>query len=156
MFILASFVCNSLQCLISALTQGVKVVTYLGSLVQFCCGEGGILQTNTTGMCGESLQWMDHTGFSQAHGGVCFPCLHCSGSRLLLRRTGPVIPRSKLLRFGFSGTPQSHRLGCTCVLCPSQVPAAQATRCLASALSQVGHASLLPTGSRPLSFLGAP
>jgi len=43
--------------------KGVKVVTYLGSLVQSCCGEGGILQTNITGMCGECSQCMDHTGF---------------------------------------------------------------------------------------------
>ena len=29
------------------------MVTYLGSLVQLCCGEGGTLQTNIIGMCGE-------------------------------------------------------------------------------------------------------
>ena len=45
------------------------------------------------------------------------------------------LPRSKLLRFRFSGTPQRHRLGWACVLCPSVIRAAQATRCLASALS---------------------
>ena len=39
LFILASSVCKSLQCLISTLTQGAKVITYLGSLVQLCCGE---------------------------------------------------------------------------------------------------------------------
>ena len=92
--ILASSVCKSLQCLISALTQGAKVVTYLGSLVQLCCGEGGTLQTNITGMCGECSQCMDHTGFAPAPGGMCFPGLHCSGSRLLFRNTvqsGPCI-----------------------------------------------------------------
>ena len=31
------------------------------------------------------------------------------------------LPRSKLLRFRFLGTPQGHRLGWACVLCPSQV-----------------------------------
>ena len=36
-------------------TRG-KVVTYLGSLVQFCCGEGGTLQTHITGVCKECLQ----------------------------------------------------------------------------------------------------
>ena len=30
------------------------MVICLGSLVQLCCGEGGALQTNTTGMCGGS------------------------------------------------------------------------------------------------------
>ena len=47
------------------------------------------------------------------------------------------LPRSKPLRFRFLGTPQRHRLSWACVLCPSQVPAAQATRCLVSTLSQV-------------------
>ena len=43
-FMLASSFCKSLQCLISALTQREKVVTYLGSLVQLCCEVGGTLQ----------------------------------------------------------------------------------------------------------------
>ena len=46
--------------------------------------------------------------------------------------------RSKLLRF--LGIPQGHRLIWVCVLCLSQVKAAQATRYLVSTLSQVGHA----------------
>ena len=33
-----------------------KVVTYLGSIVQFFCGEGGTLQTHITGVCKECLQ----------------------------------------------------------------------------------------------------
>ena len=49
------------------------------------------------------------------------------------------LPRSKLLRF--LGTPKGHRLIWACVLCLSQVQAAQATRYLVSTLSQVGHAS---------------
>ena len=48
----------------------MKVVTCLGSLVQSCCGEGGRLQTNTTGVCGECSQCLGHTGFAPAHG-VC-------------------------------------------------------------------------------------
>ena len=55
-----------------------------------------------------------------------------------LSKADPVfhaLPRSKLLRFRFLGTPQRHRLGWVCVLCPSQVRAAQVTRYLASALS---------------------
>ena len=60
----------------------------------------------------------------------------------VLSKVGPVfhaLPRSKLLRFRFSGTPQGQRVGWVCVLCPSQVGAAQVTRCLVCALSQVGH-----------------
>ena len=47
---------------------------------------------------------MDHTGFAPAHHGRCFHGLHCSGSKLLYRRTVQRRP---------------------CVLCTSQVWAAQ-------------------------------
>ena len=40
---------------------------FVGSIVQSCCGEGGTLQTNNTGMC---LQCLHHTRFAPAHG-VC-------------------------------------------------------------------------------------
>ena len=63
------------------------MVTYLGSSAQLCFGEGGALQTNITGVWGEWLQCMDHTGFAPAHSGVSFLDLHCSGSRLLCRGT---------------------------------------------------------------------
>ena len=76
---------------------------------------------------------------------LCFPCLPCLGSRLLCRElseAGPglyALPRSKPLRFRLSGTPQKHRLGWACVLCPSQVRAAQVTRCLASGVAATYH-----------------
>ena len=72
---------------------------------------------------------------------VCFPSLHCSGSRLLcweLSEADPglcALPRSKPLRLRFSGTPQRCRLCWACALCPFQVRAAQLTRCLASAVT---------------------
>ena len=44
-------------------------------------------------------------------------------------------PRSKLLRFRHLGSPQRRRLSWACVLCPSQVRAAQVMRCLASAVA---------------------
>ena len=72
---------------------------------------------------------------------VCFPGLHISGSRLLCRKLSEVspglhaLPRSKPMRFRFSGTPQRCRLSWACVLCPSQVRAAQVTRCLVSTVS---------------------
>ena len=43
--------------------------------------------------------------------------------------------RSKPLRFRHSGSPQRHRLHWACVLCPSQVRAAQVMRCLASTVA---------------------
>ena len=60
------------------------------------------------------------------------------------------LPRSKPLRFRYLGTPQRCRLGCACVLCPSQVQAAQVTRCLASVVTVI---YCLPP-SLPLGFLG--
>ena len=128
--VLASSVCWSLQCLISALTQGGRWWTlFLGSLVQSCCGEGGTLQTNNTGVCSQCLS---HTGPAPAQGA------HSSGSRLLHQEpseAGPGLhapPRSKPFRFRHSGSPQRRRLGGACVLCPSQVRIAQ---CLASAVA---------------------
>ena len=118
------------------------MVTYLGLLVQLCCGEGGTLQTSITGMCGECMQCMDHTGFAPAHGACAFlvytaQAPGCSEGEL--SKVAPVLhalPRSKLLRLRFSDISQRHRLGWACILCPSQVQGAQVTRCLASALSQ--------------------
>ena len=132
------------------------MVSYLGSLVQLCCGEGGTVQTNITGMCGECSQCLGHTGFVPAHGVCAFPV---SGSSFLCRglsKLGPglrALPRSKPLRFRFSGTPQRHRLGWACVLCPSQVQAAQAARCLASAPSP-GVVHLITSPVPPTRFPG--
>ena len=92
----------------------------------------------------ECSQCMDHTGFAPAHSGVCFPSLHCSGSAGVLFKAGAAfcaLPGSKLLWFGFLGTLQMHRLGWASVLCPSQVQAAQVTRCLAHTLPQVDRVS---------------
>ena len=130
--------------------KGVEVVTYLGSLVQLCCGEGGALQTNLTGMCEECSQCLGHTGFAPAHGVCAFQVYTaqapgCSAGEL--SKAGPglrALSRPKLLRFRFSGTPQRRRAGGACVLCPSQVWAAQATRCLVSALSPGGWCVLSP------------
>ena len=78
----------------------MKVATYLGSLVQLCCGERETLQTNPAVMCGECSQWMDHTGFATTQASMYFPGLHCSGSRVLCKGTVPNEP---------------------CILCTSQV-----------------------------------
>ena len=117
------------------------MVIYLGSLVQLCCGEGGTLQTNITGMCGEYSQCLGHTGFAPAQGVCAFQVYtaHAPGcSAGELSKTGlglRALPRSKPHTFRFWSTPQRHRLGWACILCPSQVQAAQAARCLASARS---------------------
>ena len=58
--LVASSVCWSLQCLVSALTQRGRWRTlfffFLGSLVQSRCGEGGTLQTNNTDVCSSDLR----------------------------------------------------------------------------------------------------
>ena len=109
--------------------------TFLGSLVQSRCGEGGTLQTNNTGVCSQCLS---HTGPAPTHGACALPAhtaqaLGCSARNRLRPSPGlPAPPRSKLLRFRHLGSPQRCRLSWACVLCPSQVQAAQVTRCLAS------------------------
>ena len=55
---------------------------------QLCCGEGRTLQTNITGICGECLQYLGHTGFAPAHCVCAFPvytaqALGCSARNCL-------------------------------------------------------------------------
>ena len=81
------------------------VDNFLGSLVQSCCGEGGTLQTNISGVCGECSQCLGHTGFAPAHGMCAFPVYIAQvpgGSSGELSKADPgllVLPRSKPLRF---------------------------------------------------------
>ena len=146
-FILASSVCKSLQCQISALTQGRES----GHLFRLTCSVvlwGGRSTAN-------KYQWPVWRVLTASgphwvcpHHGMCAFLVYtaqapgCSAGEL--SKAGPglhALPRSKTLRFRFSGTPQRHRLSWAYVLCPSQLGAAQATRCLVSALSQLGSAS---------------
>ena len=77
--------------------------------------------------------------------------------QVALQGMGPGLhapPRSKPLMFRFSGTPQRHRLGWACILCPSQIRADQVTRCLACALSQlVGESYHLLSPSPSVSWV---
>ena len=110
--------------------------TFLGSLVQLCCREGGTLQTNNTGMCPQCLGYTV-CPHSQR---VCFPCLHCLGSRLLCQKLSEAALGCMLfpgLSHSGSGTwvvlRGTDSVGpAFCAL--SQVQAAQVTRCLASAV----------------------
>ena len=135
--VLAS-VCWSLQCLIAALIQGRGG----GHFFRLTCSVMLWRGRNTANkyhwhlwgvLAVSQAPWVCPSSWR-----VCFPSLHCSGFRLLcqeLSEAGPVLsvlPRSKPLRFRFSGTPQRCRLGWACDLYPSQVRAAQVTRCLAS------------------------
>ena len=129
LFILASPVCRSLQCLISTLTQGGEGGHLFRITSSGVLWEGGTLKTNTTGLCGECSQCMDHIGFSPTHGMCAFPVYTAQApgfSAGEFSEAGPgfcVLPRSNLLRFRFLGTPQRHRLSWDCILCPSQARA---------------------------------
>ena len=86
------------------------MVSCLGSLVQSCCGEGGALQTDVAGLCGERSQCSGHAGFAPLRG-VCFPVCTaqapgCSMGAGPEWRAIPVF-----------GSPQKRRLGWACVLC---------------------------------------
>ena len=135
------------------------MVTLLGSLVQSCCEEGGTLQTNITGVCGECSQSFSPTRFAPAHGVCSFPVYTiqapgCFAGELF--EAGPglcALPRSKALRFSFSGTPQRRRFGWACVLCPSQVREAQVMRCLASMIAASYRLPAAYLGVQPAHFL---
>ena len=108
--------------------------------------ERGLLQTNIAGVCGELTVSGPHW-VCPTHGVCAVPVYTaqapgCSAGEL--SKAGPelhALPRSKPLRFRFSGTPRRHKLGWACILCPSRFGATQATRCLTSTLSHVGSAS---------------
>ena len=139
-------VCKSLQCLISTLTQrgeGDHLFRLNSSVVEredhckkvslACVGSVHSVWTTLdlpqlTVACALRVYTVQAPG--------------CSAG--ILSKAGPAfytLPRSQLLRFRFSDMPQGHRLTWACVLCPSQVPAAQMTRCLVSTQSQVDRAS---------------
>ena len=132
------------------------MVTFLGSLVQSCCGERGTLQTKNTGVCGECSPCLSHTGFAPAHGVCAFPVytaqiLGCSAREL--SEAGPglhALPRSKPLRFRFSGTLQRHRLGLGLCFVPFPGPSSLGDQ----VLGEHGCCNLLPPLSLPLGFLG--
>ena len=137
------------------------MVTYLGSLVQLCCGGvgRGTLQTNIMACVGSACSVWATLGLP-----LLMMCV-LSRSTLLrlpgcsageLSKVGPgfcALPRSKLLRFRFLGTPQRCRLCWACVLCPSQIQAAQVMRCLARAIAATYH---LPTARLSRCTTGTP
>ena len=87
LFILASSVCKSFQCLISALAQGGKV----GHLIRLTCSVmlwGGRNPANKYNwrVWGVLAVSRPHWVCPRSRC-VCFPSLHCSGSRLLCQGT---------------------------------------------------------------------
>ena len=109
----------------------------MGLLVQWCCGEGGALQTNVTGMCGEHSQCPATLGLRPLMAHV-LSRLHCSGSRPLSRERAP-----SCVRCQFPGPPQRCSLGWACILCLA-LPSSSGSRSLTSALSP-GAVRLIPS-----------
>ena len=96
--------------------------------------EGGMVQTINTGV---RSQCLSHTGSAPTHSACSLPAhtaraLGCSAGNNQRPALGRP-PRSKAPRFRHLGSPQRRRLGWACVLCSSQVRAAQVMRCLAGA-----------------------
>ena len=137
-FLYLASVRRSLQCLVSTLTQAGEG----GLLFRFTCsvalwGGRGAADKYHWRVWGALAvfrpQWIcPHSRH------VCFPRLHCSGSRLLSRERA-----LSCGQFQFSGTPQKRRLGWACVLCLPR-RAAQAARSLTGALSP-GAVRLIPS-----------
>ena len=103
---------------------------FLGSLVHSCCGEGGTLQTNITGVCGGCSQCLRHTGFAPAHGVCAFPvytvqtpgysarnclrwalgCMHFPGLRHLISGTWVLLKGVDPVGPAFSALPGAEPL----------------------------------------------
>ena len=85
------------------------MITYLGSLVRLCCGEGGILQTNIAGVW-EVLAvygppWVCPSSQQRMLSGSTL--IRLQGALRGIFKAGSMfhsLPMSKLLRFRFSGT----------------------------------------------------
>ena len=112
-------------------TRGAVVDTFffLGSLVQSRCGEGGMLQTNNTGVCSQCLSL---TGPSPAHGA------HSSGSRLLLQnRLRLALGCMHLPGLSHSGSGTQVALRGADSVGPAfcALPRSEQLRCLASAVA---------------------
>ena len=89
------------------------MVTFLGSLVQSCYGEGGTLQTNITGVFGEFSQCLGHTWFAPTHGMCAFlvytaQAPGCSAGEL--SKPGPASPALHSLSCSGTGSQVLHKV----------------------------------------------
>ena len=99
------------------------MVSCLGSLVHLCCGEEHCKHISLA--CVGSARTVSAALGSAPACSVCaFPVCTAQASGCSAgSRPRVALPRSKPLRFKFSGTPQRCRLGWACVLCCPPVPA---------------------------------
>ena len=141
--------------------KGVVVDTFLGSLVQSRCGEGGTLQTNNTDVCSQCLS---HTGPAPTHGTCALPahtaqdlgcsarnrprlalgCVHLPGLSRSGSGTWVVLIGADKVGPAFCALPRSEQLWWPGVwwaqslrLIASLVPAVRFSGCTTGAPSQV-------------------
>ena len=103
---------------------------------------GGMLQTNSTVVC---TQCLSPAGPVPSRGAQTAPALRCS-AQIRLRPALGCVHFPGLSR---SGSPQRHRFGWDCILCPSRVRVAQE-------FGERDHCDLSPFLPLLLSFLGGP
>ena len=115
------------------------MVTYLGSLVQLCCGERGTLQTKIPLACvGSAHSVWSILGLSQlmaVHASHAYTAQAPGCSARALSQVDPAF--HALLRpkpLGFLGAPQGHRPRWAVCFVPFPDLAAQVTRCLVNSV----------------------
>ena len=136
------------------------MVTYLGSLVQSCSGKGGTLQASLTGLCGECLQCLSHTGFAPAHSVCAFmfytaQALGCSAGEL--SEAGPGLRVLPGLSCSGSGSRVLHKGAYSVGPAFCALPSSEQLRRPGAWQSQSppgGEGILSPPPSQPLGFLG--
>ena len=133
-------------------TRGAVVDTFLGSLVQSCCGEGGMLQTSNTGVCSQCLS---HTGPAPAHGACPFPAhtaqaLGCSARN----RPRPALGCMHLPGLSRSGSGTQVVLRGADSVGPAFVPFPGPSSSGDEVFGEHGRCDLLPPSSLPLGCLG--
>ena len=136
------------------------MVTYLGSLVQSCCGEGGTLQRNITGVCGERSQCSGHTGFVPAHSVCAFSVYTaqapgCSAGYCL--RRAPVCMHFPGLSCSSSASPVLHKGADSVGPAFCALPRSEQLRRPGAWRAQLPPGCgwvLSPPPSQPLDFLG--
>ena len=117
------------------------MISYLGSLVQSCCGEGGPLQTDIA-VCGEHSPGSGHTG-SALYRGVCAfpvytaqvpgcsiwsgPCVECGSSFPVLHKSADSVAPA-FCAFPCLSCSGSQRLARSLPRCGASFPSAASGR----------------------------
>ena len=127
--------------------------TFLGSLVQSCCGEGGTLQTNNTDVCSQCLH---HTRFAPTHGVCAFfvytaQALGCSARNCL----SPALGSMHFPGLSCSGSGTQVFLKGADLVGPAFVPFPGLSSSGDQVFGKHSRCHLSPPPFLPLSFLSA-